>query len=84
MGERPNFLVSAAARGDQLLCVAEPLPDGGCVLLIDGDTWHPEAVRMYRCTGTGPYVAWLGESDGNRVRLLRAHMAAARVQVRDG
>jgi hypothetical protein len=83
VADRPNFLAAAAAAGDGCVLLVEPIPDS-CLLLIDSGSPRWEQIRVYRCTGNGPYHAWLGLNDRTRAQLDFAHMATTTVEVSDG
>lgn len=75
------ILASAAMPGEDMVSLTERIPDVCWITLSAGEWRHLEQVLVFRCTGTGPYVAEIGLSENQRVRLRKGHPAGATVRV---
>lgn len=76
----PTTLAANAAPGDDRVSLCEQLPIPSWVTLTAG-TQYTEQVLVFRVTGDGPYVAELGLSEKQRVKLRKPHAAGAYVRV---
>jgi hypothetical protein len=76
-------LVSSVPCGSRYVNLTGPVPIPSYITLSPGqDNWEQQAV--YRCTGDGPYTAWLGLSEEVRARVFGPHCAGTPVTVTEG
>lgn len=77
----PSTLASAAMAGEDVVSLTEPVPNSCWLTLSAGEWRYLEQVLVFRCTGTGPYIAEIGLSARQRVQLRKSHCAGAAVRV---
>ena len=81
MTER-TVLARAAINGEYTVFLADPVPDV-CWLRFAPGTPHWTEVRVYECSGAGPYEAWLGADANTRTRLSVVYPIGTVVEVFD-